>query len=81
MITAESFGSYLPKNWEEIAKFMNDAAEKWLEDLKKEDPEYFESHDESCIYDEIWDGYWNGWLAGAPEPQEQDYIVQQIATE
>ena len=63
MITAESFGSDLPKNWEEIADFMNKAAEYWIERLKKEDPDF---DDESPIYDEVWDAFWHGEFADAP---------------
>lgn len=78
MITAESFGSDLPKNWEEIAKFVNNAAEKWLDDLRKDDPEYFESHDESCIYYETFEAFWDGEFADAPIVE---FDEQQIATE
>lgn len=63
MITAESFGSLLPKNWEEISDYMNKAAEDRIERLKKNDPDL---DDESPIYDEVWEDFWAGSFADPP---------------
>ena len=63
IITAESFGSIIPKNWEEIADYMNKAAEERIERIKKNDPDL---DDESSIYDEVWEDFWNGEFADPP---------------
>jgi len=59
-ITRDSFGADLPKNWEEIANFINDSIcgrlelnEFWEDDL-------------DTIADELWEAFWQGEFADAP---------------
>jgi len=54
MINVESFGSELPKNWEEIARYLNDVAEEM-------------GFETAAEYNELWEQYWSGALRGAPE--------------
>ncbi len=54
-VTADSFGSEIPANWEEIAAFLNKITDE---------RGIAEDHD-AC--NELWEEYWNGELAGAPE--------------
>lgn len=55
MITADSFGSEIPANWEEIADFLNEIIrERGIEDSVPEQ-------------NELWEEYWNGEIHGAPE--------------
>lgn len=53
-ITAESFGSNCPKNWEEIADFLNEIIEEKEDDSKKN-------------VEEIWEDYCAGRIENAPE--------------
>ena len=53
-ITADSFGSEIPANWEEIADFLNNIIrERGIED----------DHNE---VNELWEAYWNGEIPDAP---------------
>lgn len=54
-ITVESFGSNLPRNWEEIADFLNNLIEEKADDSKE-------------AVEEIWENYCAGNIKGAPEP-------------
>lgn len=55
MITADSFGSEIPANWEEIADFLNEIIrERGIEDSVTEQ-------------NDLWEEYWNGEIPGAPE--------------
>ena len=55
MITADSFGSEIPANWEEIADYLNEIIrERGIEDSVPEQ-------------NELWEEYWNGEIPGAPE--------------
>lgn len=56
-VTADSFGSEIPSNWEEIAAFLNSITDE---------RGIAEDHD-AC--NELWEAYWNGELDGAPEAQ------------
>ena len=59
MFNAESFGSDIPANWEEICDFLNAvAAERGITD----------DHNEE---NDLWEEYWHGDLPGAPEPEEE----------
>ena len=54
-VTADSFGAELPANWEEIAAYLNKITDE---------RGIAEDHD-AC--NDLWEEYWNGELAGAPE--------------
>lgn len=56
-VTADSFGSEIPSNWEEIAAFLNSLTDE---------RGIAEDHD-AC--NDLWEAYWNGELDGAPEAQ------------
>lgn len=56
-VTADSFGSEVPSNWEEIAAFLNSITDE---------RGIAEDHD-AC--NDLWEAYWNGELDGAPEAQ------------
>ena len=53
-ITVDSFGSYCPENWEEIADFLNAIIDE---------RGISEDHD---AVNELWEAYCNGELEGAP---------------
>ena len=53
-ITAESFGADLPKNWEEIADFLNGV----IRERKIEN-----DHNE---VNELWEAFWQGEFPDAP---------------
>ena len=52
-ITVDSFGAEVPKNWEEIASFLNDIIEE-------------RGLTENSEINELWEQYWNGDVPGAP---------------
>lgn len=54
-VTADSFGSEVPSNWEEIAAFLNSLTDE---------RGIAEDHD-AC--NDLWEAYWAGELDGAPE--------------
>lgn len=53
MLTVDSFGAEVPKNWEEIACFLNDIIEE-------------RGLTENSEINELWEQYWNGDVPGAP---------------
>ena len=55
MITMDSFGQFLPSNWEEIADFLNALIE---EQGIEDDPD---------AVNQLWENYCNGDIPGAPE--------------
>lgn len=59
-ITHESFGSDCPKNWEEIAEYINDSIRYRLES------DDFNECDLSTIADSFWEAFWQGEFADAP---------------
>ena len=50
-ITADSFGSDLPSNWEELADHMNGVATMRLEQLRNERQGELDPREESDVYD------------------------------
>ena len=60
--TIESFGSYCPNNWEEIADALNDYARSVIRD-------YDSKADRAFILDQIWERWCQGDYRIAPEPQ------------
>ena len=60
MITAESFGSNCPQNWEEIADFLNEIIE---EKIEADNLDYRDALDFS---DELWMQYCMGKIENAP---------------
>lgn len=56
-VTADSFGSEIPSNWEEIAAFLNSIT----------DERGIAEDNDAC--NELWEAYWAGELDGAPEAQ------------
>ena len=72
-ITAESFGDEVPKNWEEIADYLNEKIEAAL---NSNPGLYFEpGHDASGLsaeghdlLDKIWEDYCSGDYPDAPQP-------------
>lgn len=55
MFNAESFGSDIPTNWEEICEYLNAiAAERGITDNTTEE-------------NELWEEYWQGRFPDAPE--------------
>lgn len=65
-VTADSFGSEVPSNWEEIAAFLNSITDE---------RGIAEDHD-AC--NELWEAYWNGELDGAPEAQTGTTMREEI---
>ena len=71
-VTADSFGSMCPQNWEEIARFLNRLIDETLEQMGEEAfaPGYddtglsMEGHE---ALDDIWERYCAGEIDGAPE--------------
>ena len=71
-ITADSFGSDIPQNWEEIADYLNDLIDSALESA---DGAFDPAHDDTGlsaeghdIVDGIWERYCAGQIDGAPLP-------------
>ena len=60
IIDEDSFGSNCPKNWEEIADFLNEIIES------RADGDY-DVDDMNALSDEVWEQYCNGELKDAPE--------------
>lgn len=56
-ITAESFGSEIPANWEQIATYLNEIIDR---------RGIAEDH---AAVNELWESYWNGEIPGAPEAE------------
>lgn len=65
-VTADSFGSEIPSNWEEIAAFLNSIIDE---------RGIAEDHD-AC--NDLWEAYWNGELDGAPEAQTGTTMREEI---
>lgn len=65
-ITADSFGSDCPSNWEELADYMNGVAAMRLERLRNERQGELNPREESDIYDEVWEDFFDGEFADAP---------------
>lgn len=68
-ITMDSFGSECPTNWEEIADFLNDIIETYVDELTTTDEDGVESTDWRELRDkteQLWEDYWNGKIDGAP---------------
>ena len=59
-ITSDSFGADLPKNWKEIADYINDCIRGRLESRE------FWEDDLDTIADAFWDAFWQGEFADAP---------------
>ena len=59
LITAESFGSDIPSNWEEIAQYLND--------IITTSSILFDDEDTANI---VWENYWNGCYPNAPKAKE-----------
>lgn len=59
LITAESFGSDIPSNWEEIAQYLND--------IITNSSILFDDEDTSDL---VWENYWNGCYPDAPKAKE-----------
>lgn len=68
-ITVDSFGSNLPKNWEEIANFLNNLIEEKGDDSK-------------LAVEELWEDYCSGRIEDAPEPitveSEAEILAEKI---
>lgn len=58
-VTEDSFGEYLPKNWEAIAEALNEIIAQRI----AEHPEERENN----IANEVWEDYWKGDLPQVPE--------------
>ena len=70
-ITMDSFGSDCPANWEEIASYLNDIIETYVEELTTTDNLGMEEIDEDELrrrIDDLWECYCAGDLEGAPAP-------------
>lgn len=65
-ITADSFGSDCPSNWEELADYMNGVAAMRLERLRNERQGELDPREESDVYDEVWEAFFDGEFADAP---------------
>ena len=59
LITAESFGSDIPSNWEEIAQYLND--------IITSSSILFDDEDTANL---VWENYWNGCYPNAPKAKE-----------
>ena len=68
MFNAESFGDTCPRNWEEIAEFLNETAE-----------ERGITEDRDAM-DALWEDYWRGDLEDAPEAI-LPYLLYDISAE
>lgn len=55
-ITIDSFGQECPKNWEEIADYMNQQIDE-LDDFE-------DKRDLRDAIDEIWENYWSAYHSG-----------------
>ena len=68
-ITMDSFGTDCPKNWEEIADYLNNVIDETLDRMG---PDAFDmggnlTADARDALDAIWENWCNGILEGAPE--------------
>lgn len=63
-VTADSFGEELPRNWEEIAEYLNNLI----------DERGISENNAEC--NELWDEYWKGNISGAPAAVTIWYAVQ-----
>lgn len=60
IITEDSFGSMLPRNWQEIANYLNGILEEiWNQSDDRDD---FKE-----VVEEVWERYCNGMLPDAPK--------------
>ena len=59
--TADSFGSDCPRNWEEIASFLNGVFEERLGKEELDDDETWR------LSNQIWEDYCNGKIPDAPK--------------
>ena len=68
-ITVESFGGNLPRNWEEIADFLNNLIEEKGDNSK-------------LAVEELWEDYCSGRIEDAPEPitveSEAEILAEKI---
>lgn len=64
LVNEDSFGDNCPKNWEEIANFLNPIIRDEIEALG-DDAEYYEQYEVSC---KIWDRFCEGEIEGCPDP-------------
>ena len=64
--TADSFGAYIPENWEEITDYLNEIIEKlWDESGLTEDYNGYDYFKDTVF--EVWDKYCGGMLPDAPK--------------
>ena len=56
-ITEDSFGSVCPKNWEEVADYLNDKIARRFDELERDNADSDEYRYEA---DAIWENYCNG---------------------
>ena len=63
----DSFGEYLPTNWEEIRDHLNDIAKEELEDREAAYGDLY-AWEEQEILDDIWESFCNGELERCPLP-------------
>lgn len=57
LITAESFGSDIPSNWEDIARYLNE--------IITSSSIIFDEEDTAQV---VWEAYWSGCYPNAPKP-------------
>lgn len=62
LITADSFGSDIPENWEEIADYLND--------IIRNSSILFDEEDTANL---VWENYWNGCYPNAPKAKEANH--------
>lgn len=70
-ITMNSFGSECPANWEEIADYLNDIIDGYIDELTTTDEDGMETIDEDTLrerVDALWECWCAGDLEGAPAP-------------
>ena len=71
---AESFGEYLPVNWEAICAWMNEQLDAMLTEEWMFDPSSYRglSREGLEVVDRVWDWYWTGWITDAPVPEWEE---------
>jgi hypothetical protein len=66
--TAETFGEYLPKNWEEIVDALNRLVDEHIEKDENANKPWDVYPEAREWYDDLWDKFLHGELPDVPKP-------------
>lgn len=63
-VTMDSFGENCPKNWEEIASFLNPIMAAEIARIGEDAPDW----EKQDVTDKVWEAFCNGEIDACPEP-------------